>query len=225
MTFPFDDEFCNTVGFDDLSDVQAGDIAIYLANNNSPLLSVFLVHYPFEKIRYRCFMLDPCGGYLKHDFAICTRWSIESLAWILARKAHVGPYLSCLYRALRGLDDCTLFYSRRLIQHMIDVGLQTAERKPLFTVALLTAYKTCEFCKELNAELRVAHALFNRCQRALVTGWIPFYKARVSDIAIALQSLHLPALLVLAICDALNPVVARIPMHLKWDAIAKVKHF
>ena len=48
---------------------------------------------------------------------------------------------------------------------------------------------------------------------------------RALEIATALQFLKLPALVTLYILDAAHQLAPKVPMHLKWTLVTKVKHF
>lgn len=61
-------------------------------------------------------------------------------------------------------------------------------------------------------------------RRILHTERMIFMRRHAFRIGVALQSLELPALVLLEILDATTPTASFVPMHHKWNLIVAIKH-
>ena len=95
---------------------------------------------------------------------------------------------------------------------LLDSRIDPSDSK---NAAFRAAFQNCQLLvvERLSRDPRVDHFLTD----------FHVIRPRTTDICIALQGLDLPALLTLAILDAL--IHNGVPMHIKWNLITTVKHF
>jgi ankyrin repeat protein len=80
--------------------------------------------------------------------------------------------------------------------------------------------------RNFAAHCRNGVRAFNRfCSDVVASQRLGLINSRAATICFALQSAQLPALQTLAIIDEACPLAPVLPMHLKWDMVAKIKHF
>jgi len=152
----------------------------------------------------------------------CETGSFKSLCALMSHGVHVGNYI-----LKRDLYNSNVIPDNMLRTKLLLLLLHAEDR------VALPAGDPFGLIASARWWMPVGHATFDR--RALqefkgLVCWLLRQKLklilpRASEVAFALQDLHLPVLLTLLIIDEVCQLAPFVTMFLKWTMVARIKHF
>lgn len=176
-------------------------------------------------------LLEICSAYLKANTEnlYSTYFNTQWILTLLDRDVNGTFITNCgLYHLLTITSGSTEFEFCHIYVHSF-AYLNSGARKSvslatLDTLAewLQTPRSVTDFLNPMAAFDEEISQVFKTASAKLQLGALVFAR-RITEVAIALQSLELPVLLTLEIVDALLP--NQFAMHIKWRTLAAVKHF